>query len=311
MSDQLESTTATSVRRLALLERGVELGLADAACAEARSGRGSLVLVEGAAGMGKTRLLDAVAERAAASDAVVLSARGGELERGFPYGVVRQLFEPRIARATAAQRDALLAGAASMAGAIFGEPAGDAAVAETPDSFSLIHGLFWLTANLSDDSPLVMVLDDAHWADALSLRFLIYLARRIEELPIMLLISVRPKEPASEHALLTQLFDSKGARVLRLAALSEPGVAQLVRGELSEDADDRFVRACHDATAGNPFYLRELLTSLSADGVAATGEAADAIREVHPETLSRAILLRLSRLPAEATALARAAAVLG
>src|SRR5689334_6996436 len=88
-----------------LLERDAELGLADRLLADAAAGRGSLLLIEGPAGIGKSRLLAAARERASGAGFRVLAARAGELERGFCHGVVRQLFEPPLAAADAAERE--------------------------------------------------------------------------------------------------------------------------------------------------------------------------------------------------------------
>src|SRR5438876_7337999 len=98
-----------------LYERGAELDMLRSAWARAGAGRGGLIIVEGAAGNGKSTLLAATAEEAAASGLRVLRARGSELERGLAFGVVRQLFELVLAVATPAGRADLLAGAAAAA----------------------------------------------------------------------------------------------------------------------------------------------------------------------------------------------------
>ena len=107
-----------------LLERQSELALIEDRIGAATEARGSLLLIEGPAGIGKTELVNAARERAAAAGMEVLSARGGELERSLGLGIVRQLFEARLAAAPAAERRKLLAGAASLAASALGsEPA--------------------------------------------------------------------------------------------------------------------------------------------------------------------------------------------
>src|SRR5215207_3996995 len=103
-----------------LLERGQELARLEAALADGAHGRGRLTLVEGAAGIGKTALLDAARDRAGALGLRVLRARGAELERGFGFGVVRQLFEPALAAAGREERDDLLQGPAGAAARLLG-----------------------------------------------------------------------------------------------------------------------------------------------------------------------------------------------
>jgi predicted ATPase len=101
-----------------LLEREAEIASVDALIADAARGQARLALVEGPAGIGKTRLLAEARARAARAGFSPLVARGGELEREFPYGVVRQLYESRLVDGEARER--AFAGAAASARAIFG-----------------------------------------------------------------------------------------------------------------------------------------------------------------------------------------------
>src|SRR5215217_2667092 len=103
----------------ALLEREVELAELEELLAAARAGSGRLLLVEAAAGLGKTRLLREARRRADAEGMRVLAARATELERDFPFGVVRQLFEPALAAADEAARVELFDGPAVAARALF------------------------------------------------------------------------------------------------------------------------------------------------------------------------------------------------
>ena len=123
-----------------------------------------------------------------------LSARGSELERDFAYGLVRQLFEAPLVAASPPERAELLAGAAGRAARLFGvaAPPDDVADALLDPSFAILHGLYWLCANLGRRSPLLLCVDDVHWADQASLRFLNYLGRRLQELPIAVVAAARP-----------------------------------------------------------------------------------------------------------------------
>src|SRR5918996_6532914 len=159
-----------------LLERESELEVIGELLESGSAGRGSLGLIEGPAGIGKTSLVQAAGERAAEAGALVLTARGDELEREFGFGVVRQLFEHEAVR-----EPELLAGPARPAGIALGLAEGPAV--PTPDAlFQALHGLYWLAANLAAGRPLVLLLDDTHLADEASIRFLAYLERRIEGL---------------------------------------------------------------------------------------------------------------------------------
>jgi DNA-binding CsgD family transcriptional regulator len=293
-----------------LLERERELEVIDRAIESAAAGAAGLVLVEGPAGIGKSRLLAETRRRAAERGLVVLSARGGELERDFPFGVVRQLFEARLADESARAR--LLSGSAGAAGAIFGLT-GERTESETPGegTFAALHGLYWLTVNLCAEVPLLLAVDDLHWCDRGSLRFLAYLARRLEDLPVLLVASLRPSEPGADQALLAELTSEPQAAVLMPGLLSATAAAEVVRDRLGDGVEPAFAAACHASTRGNPLLLNELLKALVADAVTPDAAHVDLVADLGPRAASRAVLLRLARLSSDAVQVARSIAVLG
>jgi len=295
-----------------LLERAHELEAIDAALRGAHAGEGRMLLVEGPPGIGKTALLEAARERARRSGALVLAARGGELERHFPYGVVRQLFEPVLLAAPAPARRRLLAGPARLAAPIVageGEVVNESGSEESA-AFGLMHGLYWLTVNVSAQSATLIVVDDTQWADGPSLRFLLYLARRLEGTRVTLLLSARSEDGVSEPEPAAQLASEPHARVLRPSALSDDAVAQLIGTGLGRDSDETFAAACRLATGGVPFLVHELVAALAVDQIEPTAEQARHVQELGPRTVARATLVRLGRMPAACLALARACAVL-
>ena len=299
-------------RQSALLEREAELAALSALIEAARNGTGRLIAIEGRAGMGKTRLVNEARAAASAAGLEVLSARGGELEQDFAYGVVRQLFEPLLASAPAETRAELLADAAGLATPLFDASQLDAALESgTNTSFTVLHGLYWLAANVALRQPAMLAVDDLHWCDAASLRWLVYVARRLEGLPLLVVLGTRPPEQGNETALLTELLSDPAAAVMRPGALGLSSVSKLTREVLRSEPDEAFAIACHKATGGNPLFLRALLDTLAAEGVAPIAEHAERVHDIGPQAVSRAVSLRLSRLPSEANALARAAAVLG
>ena len=152
---------------------------------------GGVVVLEGGVGIGKTSLLDACCERAGALGYEVLRGRGSELESDFPFGVVRQLFERTV---TAGGAD-LLSGPAGAAAGLLGGVASP--VTADDASFAVMHGLYWVAANLTARGPVLVAVDDAHWADEASLRWLAYLARRVEGLALSLIVALRPLDPVS------------------------------------------------------------------------------------------------------------------
>jgi DNA-binding CsgD family transcriptional regulator len=291
-----------------LLEREHELGTLGAVVDETTAGSARLVIVEGPAGIGKSQLVAEGRRRAADAGLRVLSARGGELEREYAFGVVRQLFEPALA--TPEAREQLLAGAAASAASLF--DAVDAEALREPDSsFAVLHGLYWLTVNLSAERPLLLAIDDLHWCDRASLRFLAFLVRRLEGLPVLALTSLRTSEPGVEAALIVELLGDPLTLSLHPRPLSEAAVADLVRDRLGDEADAPFAASCHSATGGNPLLLNELLKALETEGIPPVAENVTTVRELGPRAASRAVLVRLARLHADAVAVARAVAVLG
>ena len=291
-----------------LLERERELASLDALIGEAAEGGARLALVEGPAGIGKSRLVSEARRLGAGAGLRVLAARGGELEREFPYGVVRQLFEPILVDPDEQER--LLAGAAAGARAVF-EPLAADAESAGDTSFAALHGLYWLTVNLTGDGPLLLIVDDLHWTDTPSLRFLAYLVRRLEGLPALVVGSMRPAEPGADQALLSEIAGDPLTVAVHPTPLSEPAVAEVVADRLGGDGDQAFVAACHSSTGGNPLLLHELLKALQAEGVTPSAANAAVVQELGPRAASRAVLLRLARLPQESATVARAAAVLG
>ena len=290
---------------MTLLERDAELAALDAFVAEAAAGQGRFAVIEGPAGIGKSGLLADLRARAAGRMRA-LPARASELEREFAYGVVRQLYEADVV--DPARREAALAGAAAPAAPVFG---GGTEEGEGAASFAALHGLFWLTLNLSADEPLLLAIDDLHWCDRPSLRFLAYLAHRLEGMPVLVAATLRSAEPGTDPVLLGDILHDSATHALRPGPLSADAVAELVRERLGADAAEPFCAACHEATGGNPLLLRQLLRTLEAEAVRPEGGNAAAVRSVGPRAVSSTVLLRLARLPRDAAAVARAVSVLG
>ncbi len=293
-----------------LLERDGELSVLDERLSSARRGRGTLAAIEGPAGIGKTRLLEAAIETAAGAGMAVLRATGSELEADFAFGVARQLFELPLAELSSRERGRLLAGVAGRAPVVLGVEHGPDRPAAPESAFAASHALFWLTANLASRSPILVAVDDVHWADVASLRYLHFLARRVADLPVALVVAVRPAAARNLEPELCSLLEQAGTP-LRPSPLSAGAVAVLVRSRLGSEGDPRFVEACEQTTDGNVFLLTELLRSLHVAGVEPTAEAVGEVRSVAPDAVRRRVATQLAVLPPSASALACAVAVLG
>jgi DNA-binding SARP family transcriptional activator/DNA-binding NarL/FixJ family response regulator len=288
-----------------LLERDREVAAVRAALDDLAAGEPRLLLIEGPAGIGKTRLLTEARRLAADRGVGVLTARGSQLEKAYGFGAVRQLFEPALGSDEC--RAKLLAGAAGSARTVF-----DLAPGEPPDgSFAVLHGLYWLAVNLTSDGPLMLAIDDVQWCDSASLRWLAYLARRLEAVPVLVVGTVRAGERHADEELITELSLEPAAVVLRPAALSPETTAALVGRRLGEPVSPLFALACHRTTSGNPLLLRQLLRALEADRVRPDAAHADMVVAVGSRAVSSMVLMRLRRLAGAAPSVARAAAVLG
>jgi tetratricopeptide (TPR) repeat protein len=291
-----------------LLERDAELHSIDQALHAAADGGGWPLVFEGPAGIGKTALLGAAADRAQRRGFTLATARGGELEGGFPYGVARQLFEPLLTTAGAGARERLLDGAAALAApAVLEADAGSG----SPESFAAIHGLYWLVANIASEGPVALLVDDAHWADAPTLNWLVYLARRLDGLAATVIVSARTGEAGVEPRAHAALVDLPGTRVAAPATLSQAGVARVLAEDFGRAPASELVRACCVATAGNPFFVHELAAALQGSGVEPDAEASALVLETGPPAIARSILTRLGHFSDDAVALTRAIAVLG
>ncbi|MBE2318620.1 AAA family ATPase [Solirubrobacter sp. CPCC 204708] len=261
-----------------VIERDQQRARVAAALDRALDRNGSLVLIEGPAGIGRSTELEAARRAARERGMTVLAARASELEQAFAFGVIRQLFERELLSASADRRAALLSDAAVLAAPALGLDGKAPAVVDAP--FSVLHGLHWLAAGFE---PVLLAVDDAHLADPASLRALLYLATRLEGQAIAIVVTVRSGERAPLLDELTVAADT----VVPLPPLSTEGIAAFLGAP-------ELVAAAERATGGIPFLLEEFARA-----------PAETSR-----TLMASVLLRLARLPAAATAVARAVAVL-
>ncbi|HEX2178720.1 MAG TPA: AAA family ATPase [Actinomycetota bacterium] len=296
--------------RTDLLEREPEVEIIAGALDGLATGRGGFLVVDGPAGIGKSELLSAGATMARQRGAEVLSARGTELEAAFAYGVVRQLFEPALSRLSADDREELFQGAAAGAGRLLTSSSADPdPPAPTPGAaMTIVHSLWWLTANLAARRPLLLALDDAHWSDPASLQLFAYLLNRVESLPVAVLVSVRTGEPGPP--VLDELT-GEPAVVLRPGNLSEQAAGRLAACRLVTRPAESFVHSLHSATRGNPLLLNELLRTVAERSIPADDAGAKQIAGLESPSVSRAVVRRVRRLGPEALELTRALAAWG
>ncbi|MEU2494317.1 AAA family ATPase [Streptomyces sp. NPDC007883] len=295
-----------------LLERVHERELLEAAVRRAHRGNGRMVVLEGAAGLGKTSLLRGAREEAADLGFGILHARGCELERDFPWTVVRQLFECFLDGGHHGEGRNPMAGPAALAGGIFdyGQAETRTGPAVEEQLYAALHGLYWLCRNLAERQPLLLVIDDAQWADAASLRFVSYLANRLDDDPILVVLATSPAEEAAHRDLLRTACAAPLAELVTLSELTPDAVRQLTAETLGDTPDESFAEACHTLTGGNPQHLLELLREVERAGIAPVAADVPRIHRLAPGRAAQGVRRRLDRLPDRAIALARAVAVL-
>jgi DNA-binding CsgD family transcriptional regulator len=293
-----------------LLERDVEFDLLAELVRDVGVGCGRILLFEAAAGLGKSALLEHGVSAGREAGLVVLRARGHQLERGFAWGVARSLFEASLLGCPRSERDRLLDGPVVAARRLFGD--GDdravGAVGLAPDAgFAIAHALYWLALRLAEREPLLVVVDDVHWADDPSLRWLIYLSGRVSEAPIGVLVAARSGEPDPAD-LVDVLALDPAARVHALSPLGTAAVSELVRRQLAGAGED-FSRRCFELTAGNPLHLRALLAALDPSRSQPDETDLEAGATTAARALERSVLRRLAAMAPSARSLAEAVAV--
>ncbi|MCY0920035.1 AAA family ATPase [Streptomyces sp. H27-G5] len=302
-----------------LLERESEVlaihRAVDELCGTSRTGpttrRGGVLTFAGAGGIGKTTLLTEARRHAAERSCTVLFARGGEQEKQVPFHVMRQLIQPTFAAMTEEERRDVLGNWYSIVAPALGltaAPKGPTA----PDPQGVRDGLDWVVTHLTVRSaPVVLVVDDAHWADAESLAWLTAFAARAEELAMLILVACRPNEIPADAASLRALMSRQGTRPHELATLTTSAVARIVRDALGESADDVFCRECWAITGGNPFEVVELAMKGRDRGLKPHQDNIPQLRDLASAVKGSGLIDRLEQLGPSTVRLAWAAAVLG
>ncbi|GGW26679.1 ATP-binding protein [Streptomyces xantholiticus] len=259
-----------------LLDRGAELTVARGALRAATEGSSSLLLVAGPLGIGRSALLRELSERVDPKTVHVLRANAAAGERDFAFGVVRQLFDSVLTKASGQARERWFAGAGAARQVLDDG-------ADTLDE-TILRDLRSLLAEVSATAPLLVLVDDLQWADAWSLRWLAHLGLRLEGLRMLLVCTLRDGDPGAGDPLVEEVA-AAAAHVLRPRPLSLAATGELVREHLGQPADMEFVRACHETSRGNPLFLLSGLSELSMTGCRPLARNAHLARSLHSARL--------------------------
>ena len=294
---------------LVMLERTRELDAIDALVADAAAGRGAALVLAGPPGIGKSALLREAVLRGRAEGLRVLSVRLDELDGSAPFGVARDLLASELASVGAATASPLVGRALEALGQPLAEQ-GDAERDRDNSASSVRHALYWLVAGLADRTPLLLAVDDVHWADVASLRFLGHLARRVDGLPLALVVATRRGEVGVAAEVLAQIGSHD--HLLQPQPLTAGAAATIARAAFGElEVPDELCATLHSCTAGNPLALHELLTALRDAGVTPREASPQLVRRLGAGALANRVQQRLDRVSADAVQLARAFAVVG
>ena len=237
-----------------IVGRASELERLDAELESLAAGRATCLAMEGEPGMGKTALLAELQRRAEERGHTTLTGSAAEFERDLPFGAWADALDAYVASQEPGPRDGFnqeLIG--DLAGVLpsLGRPRGDGDPAQADARFRSHRAMRKLLELLAERKPLVLVLDDLHWADSASVELIGSLLRRGPDAPVLLAIAFRAGAEPSE--LRSALADPSVARVA-LAPLSEQECSQLVGDTL----DSERVAAIFDESGGNPFYTWQL-----------------------------------------------------
>jgi DNA-binding CsgD family transcriptional regulator len=293
-----------------LLEREDALGAVESVLEAAGEGSGLALLIVGHPGMGKTRLHEASLDGARERGLRVLRAAGTELEQNLAFGVAAQVARASLGDLKPRDRKAILEGAPALVQTLLGSGLPQFG-SELDRDLAVAHALFSLLADALEAGPGLLAIDDLHWTDPASLEFMLYLLQRLDELPLSIVMTVRPGLHQEVRDLLDVVAGHRSVQVETLTPLGAEAADRLVRDALGPRADDQLAEVCLQATAGNPFYLHELLLALQEESELDPGQLAEHARSLAPDAVTRSVRVRVGRLGPKAGALARAVAVLG
>jgi len=302
---------------LPLFGRDRECAIGAAILSEAAASRAALLLVSGEAGVGKSRLTQAIADTAQRMDFASLVGVCQEQDRDYPFApfvdALRQWLHDAGADTVrpllGEERHALVQILPELGGS---EPAALPPLSPEQEKRRIFESLVTLLTRLCGERPLLLTLEDLHWADATTLELLRLLPRRLAHGRLLILATMRTDEPDStlDHWLAT-LQRNRLLTRLDLPPLAEPDVAQMVEALLQTRVSSAFVATINRRAEGNPFFVEEIVHAMADGGpMYASGGQMNATGSI-PASVAEAVGQRLDGLDVETRRIAEAASVIG
>jgi ATP/maltotriose-dependent transcriptional regulator MalT len=295
-----------------LVGRDPELDTLDRGLAEIADGRAAAVEVTGEPGIGKTRLLAELMARADAKGFLVLSGSASELERDLPFGVFADALDEFVVSIDPRRLEALDDRGRAELAQVFpslAAYAGDRAPALQDERYRIHRAVRDLLERLSAAKPMVLVLDDLHWADSGSIELLGTLLRRPPAAPVLLAMAARPRQvPERFSAVLERAHRAGTLARIEVAALSREQADELLHGTVS----GRAVTTIFEASGGNPLYLEQLARSFAQTETVTHSAAAVSLAGVEvPAAVAASLRQELAELTPDARRVLEGAAAAG
>ena len=286
-----------------LVGRDAEFAVAVAALRDGGVARASVLVIEGEAGIGKTRLVEAIIDEARSRDVAVLAGQAHPFERARPFGVIAEALD--LTRRSADPRRAGIGAVLAVQGGA--APLGTVAGTQ----FEVVEQIVDLVETSCLERPVLLVAEDIHWADTASLLAILSMARRLTLSPLHVVLTTRPSPQPDEVVRLFDDLAQLGSLTLRLQPLAPDDVVALV-DRLLAAAPGPALTAMLAKAGGNPLWVVAMLRSLADEGLLRrTTDAVEATTSELPPSLSELVLRRLRPLPGPTLTLLEIAAVLG
>jgi DNA-binding CsgD family transcriptional regulator len=286
-----------------LVGREVDLAVAAAAVRELGEGRASALVIEGEAGIGKTRLVQSIVDDARSRDVAVFCGQGHPFERSRPFGVV--------AAALGLRRRSPDPRRAAIGALLVGQGAGAPGRAAGDIQYRVVEEIVDLVETACAERPVLLVAEDLQWADSASLLAILSIARQLPLAALLVVVTARPSPLPAEVVRLLDDLAAGGARALELQPLTSADVAVLA-GRVLGASPGPALSAMLAKAGGNPLWAVAMLRSLADEGMLRrAGDSVEATTSGLPASLSGLVVRRLRHLPAATLELLQITAVLG